>query len=350
MRNKKKNIISLIVLVILIFITFFFLLKDINLHDLLDTVKNAKKLYILLAFFMVFLYLFIGGYYLKLILESLHIKAKLWKCFIYSSVEHYFDAITPLSLGGEPAKIYYMTKDGIPVMSSSIAIIFIMAVYKVAILLMGTFFMIYKPSIIFNNGWLFTTGFIFGFLVILFMGIFLFTVMFSPTLASNIVNKLVGLGAKLKLVKDKEKVIDNFSKHLEDYKIASAHLKKNKLLFFQVLILTILQRTAMFAISYYVYRALGLSTATATNFILIQTIMNIVGDGLPFPGGVGVAEIMFLNLYRKFYTKSKLMPAMVLTRGINHYFALLVTASISLFNHARILSRENKLEKEIKLT
>ena len=53
------------------------------------------------------------------------------KGVFYALVEFYFSGITPSSTGGQPAELYYMTKDKIPVRTSTIALILTTIYFKV---------------------------------------------------------------------------------------------------------------------------------------------------------------------------------------------------------------------------
>lgn len=50
-----------------------------------------------------------------LILRALGTPQPYRRCYLYSSTGFFFSNITPSATGGQPAQIYYMNRDGVPV-------------------------------------------------------------------------------------------------------------------------------------------------------------------------------------------------------------------------------------------
>ena len=165
MKSKKKYLLSVIFFVILLALTFYLLFKNNDIQDVITSLKNISYEYIVLGLILVLAYLFTESIYIKIILKSLKQKIRLWQGFVYSCIEFYFSAITPSSTGGQPAQAYYMHKDGIPFTKSSVTLLLNTITFKLVLLIMGSFAVIFYPSLIFNNSTLFTVIFIFGVVV-----------------------------------------------------------------------------------------------------------------------------------------------------------------------------------------
>lgn len=341
-KKTNKNVINVIIMIILIILTFYIILKDSELSTIIYTIKNIDIKYFLLGILMALSYLLIGGYYLKMILKSLNVKTNFLRCFFYECSCFYFSAITPSSTGGQPAEIYYMAKDNIPPLISTIAILLITAVYKMVLVVLGVIILIYKPSFVFTHGLFFEITYILGLIINILFFIFCFMLMFSPTFIKKVAIWVINLLAKLKIIKDPEDKIIKLNKMIEEYKTSIDYLKHHKIIMFKTFIYAFIQRSAIFAVPYFIYRSFGYSGVSIIKFILIQTGVSLSIDSLPLPGGVGASELLFLNLYKDIYTKEVLTSAMLLSRGANYYFSLILTAFIVLGNHLKMIKENHK--------
>ena len=61
------------------------------------------------------------------------------------------------------------------------------------------------------------------------------------------------------------------------------------------------------------------------NVILLQAVISVAVDMLPLPGGMGISETLFLNIFATVFP-GVLLPAMVLSRGLGYYSQLLISA------------------------
>ncbi len=96
-----------------------------------------------------------------------------------------------------------------------------------------------------------------------------------------------------------------------------------------VLFTTIIQRVSYFAVTWFVYKALGCSGCTCLQVIVLQSFVSVCIDILPFPGGVGVNEGFFVRLFAPVMGKSTAVSAMLLSRGASFYVILIVSAVIT---------------------
>lgn len=346
MKSKKKYLLSVIFFVILFVLTFYLLFKNNDIQDVITSLNNISYEYIVLGLVLVLTYLFTESIYIKIILKSLKQKIHLWQGFVYSCIEFYFSAITPSSTGGQPAQAYYMHKDGIPFTKSSVTLLLNTITFKLILLIMGFFAVIFYPSLIFNNSTLFTIIFIFGVVVNIAMIIACLMLMYSKRWVKNIAVFCINLGHKLHLIKDKDKKIESFYTHLADYQKSAKYIKENLWVSVKVCLITFVQRLAMFSIAYVVYRAFGFNEHSYVELVVIQLAIAIAIDSLPLPGGIGASEAMLILIYDKIFGENLSIPAMLITRGLSYYSCLLLSGIVVLSNHLRVTFFKSK-EKRI---
>lgn len=102
-----------------------------------------------------------------------------------------------------------------------------------------------------------------------------------------------------------------------------------------MLVVTFLQRSSLFILTYVVYLGLGLSGSSAAEVILLQASVYVAVDMLPIPGAQGITEMMYSAVFLPIFTGSYLMPSMLITRGINFYFPLVLSLGITMIRLAR---------------
>lgn len=349
MNDKRKHIGSIVFVLIVFAVTCYIIFKDNSPREIIEVFKTANIYYLLLGMSMIPIYIFVQGYYLKIILKYLGYKIKFIKGCIYSCIEFYFSGITPSSTGGQPAEMYYMRRDGVPVGVFSIAVLLITAIFKIVLILLGLMALLFNSSLILSNGITFNIIFFLGLFInsaIIFGCLFL---MFSKNLVKTISTKTIRLLGRFKLTKYPEKMLEKFEKHLEEYSLGAKYIKENLKLSLKVILLTLLQRVAMFSVGYFVYRAMGLSEYSYFDIMFIQVAIALAIDSLPFPGGMGITEVMLLLIYDKIFGEDIAIPAMLLTRIISYYFCMIISSITTLVNHVVTSKKQVVTENEEKI-
>ena len=77
-----------------------------------------------------------------------------------------------------------------------------------------------------------------------------------------------------------------------------------------------------------VYRAYGLSGYSLWEIAALQALCSVAVGYLPLPGSAGAAENVFLRGFLLIYGEALVAPAMILTRTLNCYLILIITALI----------------------
>ena len=95
--------------------------------------------------------------------------------------------------------------------------------------------------------------------------------------------------------------------------------------------LCILKRIATFSIGFFIYKGLGLSGHGFIYIIAVQTVIALVADSFPIPGGVGAYESTFASLYETIYPENLQTAALLMVRGISYYFLIIVSGATTVF-------------------
>ncbi len=331
MKGMKAKIINITVLLVLMAGTLFFLLKDQELDELLLSIKSADARWVLTGLLCIIGFVCLESVIIHYLMNALSYSVKLLHCIKYSFIGFFVSAITPSSTGGQPAQIYFMKLDGISVSVSSLVLMVVTVAYKVVLLVIAGVMLIIENEFVMSHVKGIEFIMVFGIVVNVIMIILLMLIIFKQSLAKRMTGKLLLFLGKHKLIKNHDEKLRKLLVSISKYDKGAAFLKENKLVCFNVFILTVVQRLLYFLVTYTVYRAFGLSGCSMFEIMTLQLIITMAVDNLPWPGGMGVNEGIFMIFFTEIFTSAFVTAGLMLTRGLNYYFIILAGGLVSAF-------------------
>lgn len=329
MKKRKKIIFNLMFFIFLIALTFYVLLKDQSVADIIKIVRQSRKEYVLVAVCCMFIYLFLEGINM---LRTLRISGnkhiKITSALKYSFIGFFFSAITPAASGGQPMQIYYMHRDRVSVADSTLALLMNLCSFQIITISMAMISLIFFGSYL--QGAMILL-FIIGIalnssaLALLLIGIF------SKKLSDWLVNFVIKVLKKFK-IKNAESKIAKLNSELEKYHGSSKYIKEHKKIFFKMLITTLAQVLIYYSIPFWIYKAIGFSGTNIIKIIALQAILYATVSGIPLPGAVGVSESGFMNIFKTIYTAETISGAMLLNRGVSFYLFVIISGIFVMVN------------------
>ena len=112
--NKRKSLLGIGMILALMALTGYLLLKDLSLNKLGGILIQVRPGWLLLGLGLMVTFVGCEAMCSRLILGRLGHKPGYRRCLGYSFVGFYVSSITPSSTGGQPAQVYYMSRDNIP--------------------------------------------------------------------------------------------------------------------------------------------------------------------------------------------------------------------------------------------
>ena len=296
-KNIKKTIRNLIVFILLIILTFSLILRNEDMGQILNIIRNVKIEYVILGIIAMCLYFLAESFNIWRILKHLGEKVNIFKAIKYTLVGFFFSSITPCASGGQPMEIYYMYKDDISRSYSITALLVQLCCFQIVTISFGIISAIANHAML-QNELLFL--FILG-VSINSIGLTIMMVcLFSKKLTRKLINLLIKFLEKIKY-KKLEKKKEELEKGLEKYNYGSEFIKKNKHVFVKSLLVVMFQMAMYYLIPFFVYKAFGLNEYSAIKLVTIQALLYCTVSGLPFPGAVGISESVFLKIYLGIY-------------------------------------------------
>ena len=161
---------------------------------------------------------------------------------------------------------------------------------------------------------------------------------FHPLLARTFMVWGLKILEKLHILRRKDGRLKKLEDSMDAYRDTAAYLKTHSKVIANVIGITFVQRMAMFAVTWFVYKAFSLSGTGFWAVLFLQAVISVSVDMLPLPGGVGVSEGLFMTMFEPVFGE-KLLPGMLLSRGISYYALLIISAVLTFVAHFNLARR-----------
>ncbi|WP_343209368.1 lysylphosphatidylglycerol synthase transmembrane domain-containing protein [Anaerolentibacter hominis] len=342
MASNKKKIVNALFFVLVFGLTIYSVFKGEDLKELFHTLTKANPLYLVLGAACVVFFIWGESIIIHYILDTLSVRTRKRTCFMYSCIGFFFSCITPSASGGQPAQVYYMHRDEIPIPVSSLVLMIVTVAYKSVLVLTGLFLVVFQRGFIHH--------YLEGILPVFYLGIglnvgfclILLLLIFHPALAKNMMLRCLSFLEKVHILKKKQERRERLSASMDQYNAASVYLKQHGGVMVRVLIITFLQRFALFFVTFLVYKTFHLKGTNSYDVVMLQAAISISVDMLPLPGGMGISEHLFLSIFAPVFGAAFLLPAMVLSRGLAYYVQLLLSAGVTMLAQIRLGEMKKK--------
>lgn len=339
MQTKKKVWFNAIFLIIVFVLTLYGVFHGEDLGSMMDAIRNADIRWLIPGIGFVVFFIWGESIIIWYMMRSFQIHLKKRICFLFSSVGFFFSCITPSASGGQPMQIYYMKKEKIPIPVSTVILMIVTITYKLVLVVIGLGILIFGRGFLHQYLEDILPIYYLGLVLNIFCVTFMTALVFHPVLAEKILTFGREWMEKLRLMRRKEERIEKLQKSMEVYRETAAYLGAHKRVIFNVIVITFVQRIALFAVTWFVYLAFGLSSVSMWDVILLQAVISVSVDMLPLPGGMGISEKLFLTIFAPVFGKI-LLSAMVLSRGLGYYSQLLISAVFTAVMQIRTMLHE----------
>lgn len=339
MKKTKKMIRNFILFILLIILTFYIILKDQDITEILNVVKKVKVNYILIAMVGMCIYVICEAINIGRTLKVLNEKSTFIKNVKYALIGFFFSGITPAASGGQPMQIYYMYKEKISVANSTLALLINLSSMQIVTISISLI------SLIFNYQYLnkaLVACFILGITLNASALTLLLIAIFSKKILKKLINLIVKIMKKIKIknIEDKQMKLEA---EVNKYQNSSDYIKNNKFVMLKIILTTYIQFIAFYSVSYWTYCSFGLKEYNFIKIVSIQAILYATVSGIPSPGAVGITEGGFIEIFKKIIPNNIINSAMLLNRGISFYLLIIISGIVTVIN---MLKKKKMLKNE----
>ncbi|MFA5603055.1 MAG: flippase-like domain-containing protein, partial [Bacilli bacterium] len=143
---------------------------------------------------------------------------------------------------------------------------------------------------------------------------------------------IIKLGVKLKIIKNKEKIVKKWNRRLQKFYESALSLRKHKINFIIGFIYNFIALCFHYIIPIVILYSIGDYTSiTILNILIASAYVMLVGAFVPTPGASGGIEYGFIAFFGTFLTGHKLTAVMLLWRFVTYYFGLFIGAIFLVF-------------------
>lgn len=332
-RNLLLNLAFVAVLVIVTLVVLFVNHKELNFKEILDYFTNSNPVWIVAAFACMLLFILFEAVSIYLIARFFGEKPKVISAIAYSSADTFYSAVTPTAFGGQPAAIYYMSRDGMSAGKASFGMLFNTICYTAAIFVIGLIAICINPTMFGGINTVFAQVLVVlgGVIQALLLGLYIGCMFFGKAII-KIGNGCVTLLHKIRIIKNTEKWRNKIAEEVQKYGECRKIIKDRPAVIFTTLLFNILQRVSQTLIPCFVCLAIDPNAPFFEIFVL-QAWVLFGYNSIPLPGGVGAYEYLFINVYIQLYPQTFILLALMISRLFSYYFNMLVSGVFTLTYH-----------------
>lgn len=339
--NKKHLWGVLIVLAISAFVLYTDL-KSTPLSEILGAAHGLNIWALIMVFGLMLLsYVCEAGILATLAHRKDEPKRSAWSFLRIPIIQTLFNAITPMSTGGQPSQLAAMIQMGMEVGRSTSILLMKFIIYQIVVFFAYVFTIIFGFHTVMTKFAGLAVFIAIGFLIHISSIIFLLAIMFAYRFTKRATNWVMDLLGKFM----KKERVENWRKatleKIDTFYAESQKLKKEKNKLVIASVLTILQLLFFYSVPFMVLTALNVpcswSSVTQMNIMIIM-FMSII----PIPGASGGAEYSFQTLFSTFISShGALILAMFVWRFATYFFGMILGIFGWIFKPKRIKSTES---------
>lgn len=329
-------------LLLLICMTVYLVSTTLDITLIPMIMKLVNKKFIFIGFLIMVLYIILECTIINILIKTIQKTKVRFLAVKIAMMGFYYNLVTPFASGSQPMQIYALNKYDIN-LSKSIAIVTNKTV------LFQTVVTIYSAVIIFLNIEVLKNE-LPSMLVLMSIGMVMnivsllggMLIVLTPNTMKIIVKVIVNILYRLNIFKSLNKKIHTINKFIDEYSYSIKLFIKNKKALFLSIILTIIQLTVFFSISYCVYKAFNLNGLSLFEVLSLQVFLYMSVSPIPTPGNVGANEVAFLTIFANVFPGNIIGYSVFLYSIYVYYFLVVVCGLFTIHTHYYMNKRKNK--------
>lgn len=327
--QHKKRILVGAFFVLVFALTVWSVLRGQDPQLMMACLKGFRGVYLIPAVACMLVFVLGESVIICYLFRVLGYRVPFSHCAFYSFIGFFYSAITPSASGGQPMQVWAMCKDRIPAAVSTIVLAIVTITYKFVLVVLGVVVLAVRPAavMVFLEPVMFWVWL--GIVLNVVFIVALFLAVFSPRFIRRLVGGCLRFLHKVRILKNPEKWDQWLDDFVGQYTGTADFFRTHKRTVAKVFLLTVVQRWALFAITWLTYVGLGLGTG---NFGLITTLQGMVSvavDMLPLPGGMGASENLFLPIFAGIFGSTHVFAGLVVSRGISYYVQVILCGGMT---------------------
>jgi len=257
------------------------------------------------------------------------------RCLLYSCTGFFFSSVTPSASGGQPAQIYRMSKDGVPVVRGGIDMLLVTIAYQTAAVIFGMAALAVCPDLAEVLGGKVGVLLGIGLTVFIAMDVGMVLFLFLPGPLRRLGLWGIGIFCRVRPATDRQALEGKLDEQLANYARGAQVIRSSPALLPAVLGLIAGQLACSYAVPWLICLSFHVPGVRFAQVFALQALCAIAVGYLPLPGSAGAAENVFLRAFTHIFGAGLVAPAMILSRCVSCYLPLIVTGVVMAVTHFR---------------
>lgn len=344
-QSKRSRIISMALIFCSIALVMVIAFSNSELTNAWQALGSLHKGYLALCVMCLMGYVAMEGAGLRAFLRARGYQLPLKSTVHLSFQGLYYASVTPGSSGGQPMQVYLMKRRGIPVGigASALTVRFFfnqLSVVALTLLLWLTNFQFCQRqlsgvSALIVIGWLIN----FAAVPMILLAVF------CRALMDRLARWLIGLGARLRIIKRPEETLQRTQRILDHFHDSIRGVMHQRGQIAAQLLFSLAEMLCLTGVAVGVYFAFMQSGTTCGEILTIAFMLYVSASYTPLPGASGAQEGGFLLYYRGIYGSGTLSVALLVWRFMTYYLILITGAADALVTGFR--RKYTTVEREV---
>ena len=324
MRINLKKLLSVGLVVASIVVVLWIAFSNSELENAWDALESLDPLWVAGIFGCWFAYLFFDSFGNWIYLRQEGFRLSLGRAINAGLIGFYYSNITPSAAGGKPMQVNSLRKAGIPVGYGTMVATIRFACNQFAISLLSLLFWVMNRDFVHQQlgdaVWLCRLGWIIN-----FAGVpLVLMAVFQRTLIQKIAIRLIDLGVRLHLIKNRDVTVATTTNVLDTYHSALMNLCRNPMQIGIQVLCSCVSIMGLIGSIYFVYHAFGFREIPWYQLVTISFLLYISACYTPLPGASGAQEGGFLLYYQGIFPSDRIGLALLVWRFFTYYLFLII--------------------------
>lgn len=329
MENLKKIFKSYIfnISLVVLFTGFvlWLTLKD-NYREIISMISQARIEWLVVIFLLAIFYQVIIGWILRKLTVLSNPHYKMSQGVINAFVASFFHGVTPSASGGQFAQIYIFKKQGVGITDSASILWMDFIIYQSTMVASVLLLLVFRFTYFYKHYSQFFLLVLIGFAVNSAIIIGLWALATFPQVYTWISTKGIEIGAKLHIIKNKDKTLKNLDVQLVRFASETKKLKAHKETIIKVILANFLRLFVYYSIPFFCAKALNIPVGVESilDILALSSFVSMINCFIPIPGASGGTEATFVLMFSTIFGKISATSIMILWRLITYYFVMVL--------------------------
>jgi uncharacterized protein (TIRG00374 family) len=314
-----------------------------NPKEIFDALNHADRLWIFVTVLAVISIRLCSGLAIKMECNLTRPNYTFLQGVENAFVGGFFNEITPSASGGQFAQVFIFRKQGVPVTESAGVLWMNFIIYQSTMVASVFLLILLKFHVFYSRYSQFFVIVLFGFAINAAVIVGLWALVKFPGFYTWLSTSGIAIGAKLHLIKDREKALESLNSSLKRFQNEVNILSRHKGMVVKVALTHLMRLLIYYSIPYFCAKALHvpIGPEMLLDVITLSSFVSMVNAFIPLPGASGGTEATFLLMFSTIFKPLDVRMVMLLWRFMTYYFDMMLGAIVFLIAKNRADVREH---------